>query len=228
VLSSRGLCDELITRPEESYWLWSRNLKNEGGHDPRWAAAPQGRGGGNKLNIMQAMQNVMVKGLKSPLTGREASFGNTLCLFGRLSTASVDILRQHQDVLRMVGMEAVETVSPLPTLVFPYSLHFWYTSSWNVMAHGDAREGSWRGKWRTECVASTLQTTSEHGVSSITTADAHTSAAGRRLNWRPRRFKCTRPFRRKTKFGFCACAITFQLDSTTKEGLRKNVLEEET
>jgi len=22
VLSSRGLCDELITRPEESYWLW--------------------------------------------------------------------------------------------------------------------------------------------------------------------------------------------------------------
>jgi hypothetical protein len=34
VLSGRGLCDELITRPEESYWLvchcvWSRNLKNE-------------------------------------------------------------------------------------------------------------------------------------------------------------------------------------------------------
>jgi hypothetical protein len=22
VLSGRGLCDELITRPEESYWLW--------------------------------------------------------------------------------------------------------------------------------------------------------------------------------------------------------------
>jgi len=34
VLSGRGLCDELITRPEESYrvwcvWVWSRNLKNE-------------------------------------------------------------------------------------------------------------------------------------------------------------------------------------------------------
>jgi len=34
VLSGRGPCDELITRPEESYrvWcivLWSRNLKNE-------------------------------------------------------------------------------------------------------------------------------------------------------------------------------------------------------
>ena len=27
----------------------------------------------------------------------------------------------------------------------------------------------------------------------------------------PRRFKWTRPFRRKTKPGFCACAITFQL-----------------
>jgi hypothetical protein len=25
VLSGRGLCDELITRPEESYWLWRVN-----------------------------------------------------------------------------------------------------------------------------------------------------------------------------------------------------------
>ena len=58
-------------------------------------------------------------------------------------------------------------------------------SSWNVMAHGDAREGRWRGNWRTEWVASTRHTTSEHGVSSITTADAHTSAASSRLNWRP-------------------------------------------
>ena len=84
------------------------------------------------------------------------------------------------------------------------------------MAHGDAREGKWGGNWRTEWVASTLHTTSEHGVSSITTADAHTSAASSRLNWPPthRRFKGTRPFRRKTKSGFCACAITFQLAST--------------
>jgi len=57
--------------------------------------------------------------------------------------------------------------------------------SWNVMAHGDAREGKWRGNWRMEWVASTLHTTSEHGVSSIITADAHTSVASSRLNWRP-------------------------------------------
>jgi hypothetical protein len=88
-------------------------------------------------------------------------------------------------------------------------------SSWNVMAHGDAREGKWRGNWRMEWVASTLHTTSEHGVSSITPADSHTSAASSRLNWRPRRFKWTSPFRRKTKSGFCACAITFQTQSTT-------------
>jgi hypothetical protein len=87
-------------------------------------------------------------------------------------------------------------------------------SSWNVTVHGDAREGKWRGNWRMERVASTLHTTSEHGVSSITTADAHTPAASSRLNWRPRRFKWTRPFRRKAKSGFCACAITFQLAST--------------
>ena len=52
-------------------------------------------------------------------------------------------------------------------------------------------------------------------VPTITTADAHTSAASSRLNWRPRRFKWTRPFRRKTKSGFCACAIIFQTQSTS-------------
>jgi len=90
-------------------------------------------------------------------------------------------------------------------------------SSWNLMAHGDAREGKWRRNWRIEWVASTLHTTSEHGVSSITTittADSHTSAASSPLNWRPCRFKWTRQFRRKTKSGFCACAITFQTQST--------------
>jgi hypothetical protein len=98
------------------------------------------------------------------------------------------------------------------TLLSPSSVD----SSWNVMAHGDARVGGeWRGNWRKEWIASTLHTTSEHGVSSITTADAHTPAASSRLNWRPRRFKWAHPFCRKTKSGFCACAITFQLASTT-------------
>jgi hypothetical protein len=89
-------------------------------------------------------------------------------------------------------------------------------SSWNVMAHGEAGVGKWRGNWRMGWVASTLHTTSEHCVSSIHTADAHSSAAGSRLNWRPRRFEWTRPFRRKTKSGFCACAITFQTQSTRR------------
>jgi len=40
-----------------------------------------------------------------------------------------------------------------------------------------------------ELLASTLHTTSEYGVSSITTADAHTSAASSRLNWRPPLFE---------------------------------------
>jgi len=95
--------------------------------------------------------------------------------------------------------------------------HMWGVEvepSWNVIAHGDAREGKWRGNWRMEWVASTLQTTSEHGVSSITTADAHASAASSRLNWCPCRFKWTRPFCHKTKSGFCTCAITFQMHST--------------
>ena len=47
------------------------------------------------------------------------------------------------------------------------------------------REEKWRWNWRMEWVSSTLHNTSEHGVSSITTADAHISAASSRLNWRP-------------------------------------------
>jgi hypothetical protein len=76
-----------------------------------------------------------------------------------------------------------------------------------------------------EWIASSLHTASELGVSSITTADAHTSAASSRLNWRPRRFKWTRPFRWKTKSGFCACGITFQTQSTTSvEPLMKQIV----
>ena len=79
-------------------------------------------------------------------------------------------------------------------------------SSWNMMAHGNAREGKWRGNWRMQWVASTLHTTSEHGVSSITTADAHTSAASGRLNWRHTgRFKWTRSVSRERRNLVSAC-----------------------
>jgi hypothetical protein len=47
VLSDRGLCDELITRPRgvlpnvARRCVWSRNLVWRGGHNPRWAAEPK-------------------------------------------------------------------------------------------------------------------------------------------------------------------------------------------
>jgi hypothetical protein len=66
-------------------------------------------------------------------------------------------------------------------------------------------------------------TTSERGVSSITNADAHTSAASSLLNWRPHRFKWTRPFRRNANSGFCACAITFQTHYSWWCGFETNV-----
>ena len=91
------------------------------------------------------------------------------------------------------------------------------------MTHGDAREGNWRGNWRMKWVASTLHTISEHGVSNITTADAHTSTASSQLNWRPRQRKWTPPFRGKTKSGFCACVITFQTHSTTVERFKRRM-----
>jgi hypothetical protein len=46
VLSGRGLCDELITRPEESYKCGVslcviKKSRERGGHSPRWVAGPQ-------------------------------------------------------------------------------------------------------------------------------------------------------------------------------------------
>jgi hypothetical protein len=75
--------------------------------------------------------------------------------------------------------------------------------------------GEVKGKLANGMGSQYSHTTLEHGVSSITTPDAHTSAASSRLNWCPHRFKWTRPFRRKTKSGFCACAITFQTHYTS-------------
>jgi len=88
------------------------------------------------------------------------------------------------------------------------------------MAHGDTREGKWRGNWWIDWVASTLHTTSEHGLSSFTTADVHSSTTSNRLNWCPHRFKRTHPFHQKTKSGFWACAITFKTQSTWTRSLQ--------
>jgi len=64
-------------------------------------------------------------------------------------------------------------------------------------------------------VASTLHTTSQNGVSSITTADGAHLGCQQSIELMPiGRFKWTRPFRPKTITGFCAIAITFQLAST--------------
>ena len=76
--------------------------------------------------------------------------------------------------------------------------------------------GEVKGKLANGVGSQYSHTTSERGVSSITNTDAHTSAASSWLNWHPRRFKWTCPFQRKTKSGFCACAIMFQMHSTTK------------
>ena len=66
VLSGRGLCDELIIRPEEFYRLWcvvvcdqETSRKKWGGHGPCWAAAPQ-----KLTNTIYWTQNVFWFSLK--------------------------------------------------------------------------------------------------------------------------------------------------------------------
>ena len=86
----------------------------------------------------------------------------------------------------------------------------WYCAFgtwWHTVTHGG---GKWRGKMRMEWAASSLALDDGARSIQLLSADAHTSAASSRLNWHPRRFKWTRPFRWKTKSGFCACAITFR------------------
>jgi hypothetical protein len=100
-------------------------------------------------------------------------------------------------------------------LVCPYSLRR-VDYVWNVMAHGDAREEKWRGNWRMEWVTSKHHIAAEHKLArAVQTlqADVYSSPASSRLNWFPRRFKWTRPLRRKKKSGFCARVITFQTQS---------------
>jgi len=86
------------------------------------------------------------------------------------------------------------------------------------MAHGDAREGKWRGNWRMKWVASTL-TLPRNVVYPALLTLMRTPRLPAVDNWLPRRFKWTRPFRRKTKSGFYACTITFQTQSTIVNSL---------
>jgi len=70
--------------------------------------------------------------------------------------------------------------------------------------------GEVKGKLANGMGSQYSHTPPERDVSSITNADAHTSAASSQLNWLPRRLKWTRPFMRNTKSGFCACAIRYR------------------
>jgi len=87
-------------------------------------------------------------------------------------------------------------------------------STWNVMAHGDAREAKWRGKLAnavgsqysshylgTWCIQHYYRWCAHLGWPAVDWTDAPAD-----LNGLVR-------FARKTKSGFCACAVTFQLAS---------------
>jgi len=87
----------------------------------------------------------------------------------------------------------------------------------NLVAHGDAREEKWRGKRRMEWVVkqSSVWLGTVHPVLLQSfSPDPHSKKSSTLLNWHPRRYKWTRPFRWKTESGFCACAITFRFHST--------------
>ena len=67
---------------------------------------------------------------------------------------------------------------------------------------------------RPNLVSALVPSRFERAILQSFSADPHSKKASTRLNWHPRRYKWTRPFRWKTESGFCACAITFRLHST--------------
>ena len=81
---------------------------------------------------------------------------------------------------------------------------------WNLMAHGDARKGKWRGNWRMEWVASILTLPRNVVYPALLTLMRTIRLPA--VDWTE--FKWTRPFRRKTKCDFCTCAIRFQTHYT--------------
>ena len=85
----------------------------------------------------------------------------------------------------------------------------------NLMAHGDAREGKWSGNWRMECVASTLTPPPNVVYPALLKLKRTLRLPAVDLTDAPHRIKWTRPFRGKTKSGFCACAITFRTSYTS-------------
>ena len=56
VLSGRGLCDELITRPEESYWLWCVVMCDLGSSRMRRPWPALGRSATGKQNVLGLSQ----------------------------------------------------------------------------------------------------------------------------------------------------------------------------
>ena len=72
VLSGRGLCDELITRPEESYRLWCRcvwprNLVNEEAV-AHWGLLWQNKQASKQISVRYKSQSSLCSFLQSPVT----------------------------------------------------------------------------------------------------------------------------------------------------------------
>jgi len=85
----------------------------------------------------------------------------------------------------------------------------------NLVAHGYAREGKWRGNRRMEWVASTLTRPSNVVYPPLLTLMHKPRLPA--VDWTdaPRRLKWTRPFRGKTKSGLCGCTTIFRTSSTS-------------
>ena len=115
------------------------------------------------------------------------TFGRDKCWNCQLKKLCWEPLKDCGPCSCFVGCVYAGLLCELTLLAFCGQAHpnSWYSPveiRWNTVTHG---RGSGVWKCQMQWVASTAHTTSEHCVSSITTADAHTSVASNRLNWLP-------------------------------------------
>jgi hypothetical protein len=174
--------------------------------------------------------------LKHPVTIIHMTFyfPGLICADFQIGYTSVAGFTSRITMVRTISLEVgfvVERVSlghPSPPLIpFTPSISF---NSWCLFTFNSRRiqlkcdgtrrrtDGEVKGKQENGVGNQKRHMTAERRLAlAVQTlqADVHSSPASSPLNWRRLQFKWTRPFRRKTKSGFCACAITFQTQSTT-------------
>jgi hypothetical protein len=109
VLSGRGLCDELITRPEESYWLWRVVVCDQ---ETSWMRRPCPTGGCRAKN-------------------KQRSWGDGIV--SHFQTKSQTLRWSHQQTHKLIYPKYIAELLELQFLYCGWLWHFYYANTTEVI-----------------------------------------------------------------------------------------------